>query len=139
MLGGLGPEELGAGVLATTVFFKIMTLMHGVMSRLTVLLAHAHGAGRDAEIPKLYGSALVLALLLSVPLFIAMSHLEAILLAAGTEPGLAGDAGSSAAMLRRGARHVSRPEPYAGISACCGRCTSPAFGLTPGYAGKRHT
>lgn len=45
MLGGLGPEELGAGVLATTVFFTIMTLMHGVMSRLTVLLVHAHAIG----------------------------------------------------------------------------------------------
>ncbi|MDF7662499.1 MATE family efflux transporter [Erwiniaceae bacterium L1_54_6] len=103
MLGGLGSQELGAGVLATTVFFTIMTLMHGLMSGLTVLLAHARGAGKDAEIPTLYGSALVMAILLSIPLFIAMSHLETILLIAGTQPELAENAGRSAAVLRWGA------------------------------------
>lgn len=103
MLGSLGANELAAGVLATTVFFTFMTLMHGVMSGLTVLLAHARGAGQEAEIPTLYGSALALALFLSIPLFIAMSHLDDILLLAGTQAELASNAGSSAALLRWGA------------------------------------
>ncbi|WP_254217693.1 MATE family efflux transporter [Burkholderia multivorans] len=103
MLGGLGPRALAAGALATTVFFTIMTLMHGLMSGLTVLLAHARGAGKGAEVPALYGSALLVAALLSIPLFIAMTHLESILLVAGTEPELATSAGRSAGVLRWGA------------------------------------
>ncbi|MCI4029854.1 MATE family efflux transporter [Dickeya dianthicola] len=121
MLGGLGPEELGAGVLATTVFFTIMTLMHGVMSGLTVLLSHARGSGKYAEIPKLYGSALLLAVLLSIPLFIAMSNLETILLFAGTERELARNAGYSAAVLRWGA-----PGALLGLSLM--RAFMPAVG-----------
>lgn len=103
MLGGLGPQALAAGALATTVFFTIMTLMNGLMSGLTVLLAHARGAGKDAEVPTLYASALLMAAMLAVPLFLAMSHLESILLIAGTEPELARNAGRSAAVLRWGA------------------------------------
>lgn len=103
MLGGQGAKALAAGVLATTVFFTIMTLMHGLMSGLTVLLAHARGAGKEGEIPTLYGSALVMAMLLSIPLFLAMSHLETILLIAGTQPELAANAGQSAKVLRWGA------------------------------------
>ncbi|MBQ4796836.1 MATE family efflux transporter, partial [Pectobacterium versatile] len=96
-------------------------LMHGVMSGLTVLLSHARGSGKYAEIPKLYGSALLLAVLLSIPLFIAMSNLETILLFAGTERELARNAGYSAAVLRWGA-----PGALLGLSLM--RAFMPAVG-----------
>lgn len=121
MLGSLGPHELAAGVLATTIFFTIMTLMYGLMSGLTVLLAHAHGASEDAKIPKLYGSGMLIAALLSIPLFITMSHLETILLAIGTQPELARNAGLSAAVLRWGA-------PSASFGVCLMRAFLPAVG-----------
>jgi MATE family multidrug resistance protein len=102
MLGGQGPGEFAAGLLATSVFFTIVTPMHGVMSGLTVLLSHARGAGDDARVPTLYGSALLLAALLSIPVFLLMSCLGTALNLAGIDPRLASDTGRSAAVLRWG-------------------------------------
>ncbi|MBS7422902.1 MULTISPECIES: MATE family efflux transporter [Pseudomonas syringae group] len=100
MLGSMGAHALAAGGLATTVFFTIMTIMHGVMSSLTVLMSNARGAGRTAELPTLYGTAILLAALLSFLVFAAMTVLGPLLLAWGIEPALARDVGRSSEVLR---------------------------------------
>lgn len=100
LLGSLGPHELASGGLATTFFFTIMTLMHGMLSPLTVLVAQALGEKTHKNIPDIYGSTLLVAAILAIPFFLIMSNLEPLLLLCGTQTTFAHDAGLSASVLR---------------------------------------
>ncbi|OEF91354.1 MATE family efflux transporter [Vibrio anguillarum] len=100
MLGSVGPHALASGGLATTFFFTIMTLMHGMLSPLTVLVSRAVGEKLHKNIPDIYGSTLLIAGILAIPFFLVMSNLEPLLLLCGTQAAIAHDAGLSASVLR---------------------------------------
>ncbi|MGF6636345.1 Na+-driven multidrug efflux pump [Paraburkholderia sp. MM6662-R1] len=103
LLGSLGPDALAAGGLGANLFFVVVTLLQGVLTSVSVSVAHARGARDDGRVPHIYWTGFVLSVLLSVPAFILLSFASRILLAVG-EPGLlAHNVGRYAAVLRWGA------------------------------------
>jgi len=100
LLGSLGPDALAAGGLGANLFFVVVTLLQGVLTSVSVSVAHARGAQAEDRVPHIYWTGLVLALLLSVPAFVLLSFATPILAAFG-EPGLlAHNIGEYAAVLR---------------------------------------
>ncbi len=100
MLGSLGGDALAAGGLGESLFITVCVVLQGVMTALAVLVAQARGAGRDAQVPVLYWTGMLLALLLVVPGFGLFSAAEPLLLAAGEPAALAHDAGRFVGVLR---------------------------------------
>ncbi len=100
MLGSLGGDALAAGGLGESLFITVCVVMQGVMTALAVLVAQARGAGQDAQVPGLYWTGVLLALLLVVPSFALFSAAEPLLLAAGQPPALAHEAGRFVGTLR---------------------------------------
>ncbi|MGF6263256.1 MATE family multidrug resistance protein [Paraburkholderia youngii] len=103
LLGSLGPDALAAGGLGANLFFVVVTLLQGVLTSVSVSVAHARGAQDDGRVPHIYWTGFLLSVLLAVPAFILLSFASHILLAFG-EPGLlAHNVGQYAAVLRWGA------------------------------------
>lgn len=100
MLGSLGGDALAAGGLGESLFITVCVVLQGVITALAVLVSQARGAGRDAHVPGLYWTGVLLALLLVVPGFALFSAAEPLLLAAGEPPALAHDAGVFVGTLR---------------------------------------
>lgn len=100
MLGSLGGGALAAGGLGETLFITVCVVLQGVMTALAVLVSQARGAGRDAQVPGLYWTGVLLALLLVVPGFALFSVAEPLLLAVGEPEVLAHDAGVFVGTLR---------------------------------------
>jgi MATE family multidrug resistance protein len=73
MLGELGAPALAAGGLATNIFFTCLIVLQGVLSGVGVLVAGAIGGGRRRDVPVIYWSGVVLAVLLGLPLFVLLS------------------------------------------------------------------
>lgn len=120
-LGSLGSAELAAGGLATTIFFTTLTLMNGLMSSLSVLVAHAKGEQCQEDVTQAYSAAMALALGLSFLMFLLMSSLQLLLSLAGVSARLAADVGRCGDILRWGA-----PAALIGISVM--RSLLPALG-----------
>ena len=93
MLGTLGGDALAAGGLGESLFITVCVVLQGVMTALAVLVSQARGAGRDAQVPGLYWTGMLLALLLVVPGFALFSAAEPLLLAVGEPAALAHDVG----------------------------------------------
>lgn len=121
LLGRLGGDALAVGGLATNLFFVPVLVLQGVLTSVSVLVAHAQGAGRPEQIPGLYRSGLALAVLLSLPAVALMGFAEPILLALGEPPALARDAGRYLDVLRWGA-----PAALVGVGLM--RALLPALG-----------
>ena len=110
VLGRLGADALAAGGLGTNLFITLVLMLGGVLAAVSVLVAYANGAsarggdeGKDgSRIPDIYRTGLLLAALLSVPGFAALSAAEPLLLALGEPPGLARDTGAYLDVLRWG-------------------------------------
>lgn len=100
LLGGIGPEALAAGGLGMSLEFSVLVVMQGVVAAVSVLVAQARGAGRESDIPALYWTGMLLAVLLMVPAFILFSFAEELLLLFGEPPALAHDAGAFVSVLR---------------------------------------
>lgn len=100
LLGSLGGDALAAGGLGESLFITVCVVLQGVMTALAVLVSQARGAGRDAEMPGLYWTGMLLALLLVLPGFALFSVAEPLLLAAGEPAALAHDAGRFVGVLR---------------------------------------
>ena len=100
LLGHLGGGALAAGGLAATLFFTIGVVLQGTLVGAGVLVAQARGAGREGRIAGIYGTALLVALLLSVPAFLFYGVAEPLLLALHEPPALAHDVGRYLAVLR---------------------------------------
>ncbi len=100
MLGSLGGDALAAGGLGESLFITVCVVLQGVMTALAVLVSQARGAGRNAQVPALYWTGMLLALLLVVPGFALFSAAEPLLLAAGEPAALAHDAGRFVGVLR---------------------------------------
>ncbi|ACR28106.1 MATE family efflux transporter [Burkholderia glumae] len=89
LLGSLGPDALAAGGLGATLFFVAVTVLQGVLSSVSVSVAHARGARDDSQIPHIYWTGVVLALLLSVPAIAVLLYTEPLLLMFHEPPMLA--------------------------------------------------
>ena len=100
MLGSLGGDALAAGGLGESLFITVCVVLQGVMTALAVLVSQARGAGHDAQVPGLYWTGVLLALLLVVPGFVLFSMAEPLLLAVGEPTALAHDAGVFVGTLR---------------------------------------
>ncbi|WP_033537096.1 MATE family efflux transporter [Caballeronia zhejiangensis] len=102
LLGSLGPDALAAGGLGANLFFVVVTLLQGVLTSVSVSVAHARGANADHRVPGIYWTGFVLSLLLAVPAFVLLSYAEPILLAFHEPATLAKNVGEYCAVLRWG-------------------------------------
>ena len=107
VLGRLGADALAAGGLGTNLFITLVLMLGGVLAAVSVLVAYARGGAArggadEGRIPDIYRTGLLLAALLSVPGFAALSVAEPLLLALGEPPDLARDAGAYLDVLRWG-------------------------------------
>lgn len=93
LLGSLGGDALAAGGLGESMFITVCVVLQGVLTSIAVLVSQARGAGRDADVPGLYWTGLLLTLLLIVPAFALFSAAEPLLLAVGEPAVLAHDVG----------------------------------------------
>ncbi|MBW4651643.1 MAG: MATE family efflux transporter [Kaiparowitsia implicata GSE-PSE-MK54-09C] len=76
MMGRLGAESLAAGGLASTTFQLLLNVSGGVVMAVSPLVAEAYGAGRKSQIEQIARQGLWLALLLGLPLMVAIAHLD---------------------------------------------------------------
>ncbi|MDL5428988.1 MATE family efflux transporter, partial [Escherichia coli] len=63
LLGALGPNAIAAGGLSANLFFVIVAVLQGVLTSVSVSVAHARGAQAEHEVPQIYWSGLALAVL----------------------------------------------------------------------------
>lgn len=80
MMGRLGAETLAAGGLASWTFIAILNTMAGIVMGISPLVAEAYGAGNKTRIEKLTRQGFWLALLLSIPISIAIADLDRLML-----------------------------------------------------------
>jgi len=105
LLGGLGSQDLAAGGLGANLFFTLMAILQGLTAAVGVLTAQGIGAARAAgrastRTGPLYGSGLLLALLLSVPVILLFGWATPLLRLLGEPPDIAVDTGRYLAILR---------------------------------------
>ncbi len=100
LLGALGPAALAAGGLGGSVGISIVVVLQGVLGGVSILVAQARGAGRDAAVPGLYWTGMLLPLLLMAPTIALFGLTEDLLLLAGEPPRLAHDVGLFTGALR---------------------------------------
>ena len=100
LLSSLGGDALAAGGLGASLFITVCVVLQGVLAALAVLVSQARGAGRGADVPRLYWAGMFLAVLLLVPAFALLSAAEPWLLAVGEPPALAHDVGRFMDVLR---------------------------------------
>jgi MATE family multidrug resistance protein len=100
LLGSLGPNALAAGGLGAALFFVVVTLLQGVLTSVSVSVAHARGARAEHRVPHIYWTGLALTVLLAVPAFVLLSFAHPVLLAFGEPAALARDVGEYTNVLR---------------------------------------
>ena len=89
LLGGLGRDALAAGGLAVAIFSTLTMVLHGFVSGIGILVAHAQGGRRLHEIPPVLRAGFLLATLAALPLMIILVWIEPLLLALGEPADLA--------------------------------------------------
>jgi len=102
LLGGLGGDALAAGGLAASIFITVVILLQGVVTAVSILVAHARGAGRDDRIPRLYWAGMALTWVLMLPAIALFLNAEALLLLLHEPARLARDTGAYLAVLAWG-------------------------------------
>ncbi len=122
MLGGLGPAALAAGGLATSIFFTGLLVLQGLLSGVGVLAATCLGAGKEHDVPAIYWTGVLLAVVLAVPMFAGLSLAGPLLRSLGEPGALADDIGYYLQILRWGV-----PAGVVGIGMM--RQFLPAIGL----------
>jgi len=100
LLGGLSAQALAAGGLGGSLMITVLVVLQGVLMALGVLVAQARGAGRDADVPALYWTGVLLTALLVLPAFALVSVAGPLLLLVGEPAGLARDVGEYLSVLR---------------------------------------
>ncbi|MEM7581191.1 MAG: MATE family efflux transporter [Mastigocoleus sp.] len=83
MMGRLGAETLAAGGLASLTFFAVLNAAIGLVMGVSLLVAEAYGAGKKTRIEKLARQGFWLVLLLSIPMMMAIAHLDSLMLHLG--------------------------------------------------------
>jgi MATE family, multidrug efflux pump len=86
MVGGLGPEAIGAVGISSSLFMAVCIFAMGLLLGLDTLVAHAFGAGRLDECHRWLAHGVLLSLLLSLPMTIVVLTLSAALGAWGLHP-----------------------------------------------------
>lgn len=96
LLGWIGPRALGAGALATNLYFATFIFGIGVTAAVAPLLAEELGRKRYSvrDIRRTVRQGLWVSASITVPIWVILWSGEAILLAIGQEPELARDAGA---------------------------------------------
>ncbi len=77
MVGGLGPEAIGAVGISSSLFLGISIFAMGLLLGLDTLVSHAFGAGREDECHAWLLHGVVLAVVLAVPVTLALGLLSA--------------------------------------------------------------
>ena len=95
MLGRLGPQPLAASALAVNLFFMFNFTGMGLVSACAPLIAAALGERFNSvrDVRRSFRSALHVAILFCVPVWLLLWNGEAIVLAFGQDPALSADAG----------------------------------------------
>ena len=99
LLGGLGAGALAAGGLGAGLFFTFMVVLQGVQMAASVRIAQGTGAGRLGA-GAIVASALLLALLLSLPSIVLLGQVGWLMHRLGEPPALARDVAAYLGMLR---------------------------------------
>ena len=86
MVGGLGPEAIGAVGVGTSLFMGVCIFAMGLMLGLDTLVSHAYGAGRVDECHRWLFHGVVLALVLSGPVIAVLFWISSALDAWGLTP-----------------------------------------------------
>ena len=86
MVGGLGPEAIGAVGVGTSLFMGVCIFAMGLMLGLDTLVSHAYGAGRVDECHRWLFHGVVLALVLSGPVIALLFWISSALDAWGLTP-----------------------------------------------------
>jgi MATE family multidrug resistance protein len=94
MLGALGRDALAAGGLATSVFFFGGSILQGVFSAVSILVAHARGSATESRIVPVLRAGYALALMAAVPLMLLLWFAEDLMLRAGEPAALAANVGA---------------------------------------------
>jgi MATE family multidrug resistance protein len=89
LLGSLGRDALAAGGLGANLFFTLMIVVAGGLISVSILVAHARGAGDESRIGPILRGGFLLALLSALPPMLLLWNGEPILLAIGEPPALA--------------------------------------------------
>jgi MATE family multidrug resistance protein len=89
LLGSLGRDALAAGGLGTNLFFTLMLVTSGGLMTVSILVAHARGAGENWRIPFALRGGVLLSLLIAIPPMLLLSQAEPILLLIGEPAQLA--------------------------------------------------
>ncbi|TAL01595.1 MAG: MATE family efflux transporter [Rhodospirillaceae bacterium] len=79
LLGGLGRDALAAGGLGAMLFFTILSLLQGMVSAVSILVAHARGAGDESRIAPALRAGVLVATCAALPLMAVLSQAETIL------------------------------------------------------------
>ncbi|MGK7949986.1 MAG: MATE family efflux transporter [Xenococcaceae cyanobacterium] len=83
MMGRLSAETLAGGGLASLTFLALLSTAGGLVMGVSPLIAEAYGAGDKTRIEKLARQGFWLVLLLTIPLVLAIAHLDRIMLQLG--------------------------------------------------------
>jgi len=86
MVGRIGPEAIGAGGIAGSLFMAVCIFAMGLLLGLDTLVAHAFGAGRLDECHRWLGYGIALSLLLSIPITVVILALSSALSGWGLDP-----------------------------------------------------
>ncbi|HEU4939325.1 MAG TPA: MATE family efflux transporter [Vicinamibacterales bacterium] len=86
MVGGLGPEAIGAVGIGSSLFIGVCIFAMGLLLGLDTLVAHAFGAGRIDECHRWLAYGVTLSLLLSIPVTIIVLALSSALGRWGLHP-----------------------------------------------------
>ncbi len=92
LLGALGRDALAAGGLGAGMFFTITAVLQGLVFGVSILVAHARGAGHHEKVAPLLRAGFVLATITAVPALLVFVTIEPVFLAIGEPEKLAGDA-----------------------------------------------
>jgi len=89
LLGSLGQDALAAGGLGANLFFTLMIVVAGGLISVSILVAHARGAGEMHKIAPIMRGGFLLALLSAIPPMLLLWNEHPLLLAIGEPPALA--------------------------------------------------
>ena len=83
MMGRLSAETIAGGGLASLTFLALLSTAGGLIMGVSPLIAEAYGAGDKTRIEKLARQGFWLVLLLTIPIVLAIAHLDRIMLQLG--------------------------------------------------------
>src|SRR5277367_5540733 len=89
LLGTLGRDALAAGGLGANLYFTLMIVVSGGLIAVSILVAHARGAGKHDHIAPILRGGFLLALLSAIPPMLLLWNEHPLLLAIGEPPALA--------------------------------------------------